>query len=308
MTGSAHAIETHRLTKRYGQARGIDDLDLVVEAGEVFGFLGPNGAGKSTTIRTLLDFQRATSGDAEILGLDVRRDSVAIHRRVGYLAGELRLFDTMTGDEHVRWFSRARGGHDEALTTSLIERFQIAMDRPVKQLSKGNRQKVGVLLAFMHRPELLILDEPTSGLDPLMQTVFEDLLRETVRDGRTVLLSSHSLDEVQRVADRVAIIREGRLVVTDSVRHLRANAPRILRLRFDADVDPALFAALPGVAQAASRDGQIELHLTGELRPVLETALRHPLVDLTARHADLDELFRSYYAAPGSERGPEEAS
>jgi beta-exotoxin I transport system ATP-binding protein len=303
MADGVHAVETHGLTKRYGRVRGIDELDLVVEAGEVFGYLGPNGAGKSTTIRTLLDFQRATSGSAEILGLDIERDSVEIHRRVGYLAGDLRLFDTMTGQDHVRWFGRARGGHDETLTVSLVERFEIAMDRPIKQLSKGNRQKVGILLAFMHRPELLILDEPTSGLDPLMQTEFEALLRETVGEGRTVLLSSHSLDEVQRVADRVAIIREGRLVVTDSVRHLRANAPRILRLRFDGDVDPNVFAPLPGVEGATARDGQIELHLTGELRPVLEAALRHPLIDLTARHADLDELFRSYYAGATPEPG-----
>ncbi|MFN8234223.1 MAG: ABC transporter ATP-binding protein [Actinomycetota bacterium] len=301
-----HAIETHRLTKRYGRARGVDELDLVVESREVFGFLGPNGAGKSTTIRTLLDFQRATSGTAEILGLDIERESVEIRRRIGYLAGDLRLFDTMTGDEHVRWFSRARGGHDEALAASIVERFEITMDRPVKQLSKGNRQKVGILLAFMHRPELLVLDEPTSGLDPLMQTTFEDLMRETVGDGRTVLLSSHSLDEVQRAADRVAIIREGRLVITDTVRHLRTNAPRILRLRFDAEVDPAVFAALPGVERATARDGQIELRLTGELRPVLEAALRLPLVDLTARHADLDELFRSYYATP-ADTGRQEA-
>jgi len=301
-----HAIETHRLTKSYGRARGVEELDLVVESGEVFGFLGPNGAGKSTTIRTLLDFQRATGGTAEVLGLDIERESVEIRRRIGYLAGDLRLFDTMTGDEHVRWFSRARGGHDEALAGSIVERFEIMMDRPVKQLSKGNRQKVGILLAFMHRPELLVLDEPTSGLDPLMQTAFEDLMRETVADGRTVLLSSHSLDEVQRVADRVAIIREGRLVITDSVRHLRANAPRILRLRFDADVDAAVFAALPGVERSTARDGQIELRLTGELRPVLEAALRLPLVDLTARHADLDELFRSYYAAP-ADTGQREA-
>lgn len=305
MAEREHAIETHRLTKRYGQARGIEELDLVVEAGEVFGYLGPNGAGKSTTIRTLLDFQRATSGSARVLGLDIERDSVQIHRRTGYLAGDLRLFDKMTGEEHVRWFSRARGGQDPPLAKSIVDRFEIAMDRPVRQLSKGNRQKVGILLAFMHRPELLILDEPTSGLDPLMQTEFEGLLRDTTRDGRTVLLSSHSLDEVQRVADRVAIIREGRLVVLDTVRHLRANAPRILRLRFDGDVDPGIFSSLPGVEAATARDGQIEMRLTGELRPVLEAALAHPLVDLAARHADLDELFRSYYAAPTA--APEES-
>jgi ABC-2 type transport system ATP-binding protein len=289
-------VETHRLTKSYGSARGVEELDLRVEAGEVFGFLGPNGAGKSTTIRTLLDFQRPTSGSAEVLGLDSVRDSLAIRRRVGFLSSDLSLFDRMTGAEHVRWFSRARGGHDEAFTGVMVERFGVELERPVKELSKGNRQKVGLLLAFMHQPELLILDEPTTGLDPLVQTEFDQLLRETTAAGRTVLLSSHSLDEVQRVADRVAIIRQGRLVVTDSVDHLRENAARVLTLRFEDEVDVAVFTAIAGVDHAEARDGQIELRVSGELRPVLATALEHRLVDLTARHADLDELFLSYYA------------
>jgi ABC-2 type transport system ATP-binding protein len=289
-------IETHELTKRYGTNRGIESLNLRVEAGEVFGFLGPNGAGKSTTIRTILDFQRATSGTATVLGFDIRRESVAVRRRVGYLAGDLKLFDRMTGAEHVAWFSRARGGHDRPLTDDLVERFGITMDRPVRQLSKGNRQKVGLLLAFMHRPELVVLDEPSTGLDPLVQAELDRLLRETADSGRTVLLSSHSLDDVQRVADRVAIIRDGRLVVTDSVDHLRTSAPRLISLRFADDVTAAELEAVPGVGKVTSRDGELRLELTGDLRPVLETALQHPIIDLTARHADLDELFRAYYA------------
>ncbi len=294
-------VETRRLTKSYGPARGVVDLDLRVEAGEVFGFLGPNGAGKSTTLRTLLDFQRPTSGEALVLGLDSVRDSLEIRRRVGYLSSDLSLFDRMTGEDHVRWFSRARGGHDETYTAALVERFGVELGRPVRELSKGNRQKVGLLLAFMHGPELLILDEPTTGLDPLVQTEFDHLLRETTAEGRTVLLSSHSLDEVQRVADRVAIIRDGRLVVTDSVEHLRDTAARILTLRFEDDVDPGIFSSLPDVDQAEVRDGQLQLRVSGELRPVLERALEHRLVDLTARHADLDELFLSYYAGDEDE-------
>jgi beta-exotoxin I transport system ATP-binding protein len=297
------AIETHRLTKRYGTARGIEDLDLRVEPGEVFGFLGPNGAGKSTTIRTLLDFQRPTSGSAEIFGLDARRESVAIRRRVGYLPGDLRLFDRMTGTEHLRWFSRARGGHDESVTDALIDRFEIAMDRPVKELSTGNRQKIGLLLAFMSVPDLLVLDEPTSGLDPLMQSEFEELLRETAVEGRTVLLSSHSLPEVQRVADRVAIIREGRLVVTDSVDRLRARAPRVMSMRFAGDVDAAAFGKIPGVARVEAHGGEIDLEVSGEIAPVLAEALAQHVVDLTAHHADLDELFLSYYRADTPESG-----
>ena len=289
-------VTTHRLTKSYGAARGVEELDLEVQEAEVFGFLGPNGAGKSTTIRTLLDFQRPTSGSASVLGLDSVRDSLAIRRRVGFLSSDLSLFDRMTGEEHVRWFSRARGGHDDTFTAGMVERFGVELHRPIKELSKGNRQKVGLLLAFMHRPELLILDEPTTGLDPLVQNEFDGLLRETTAEGRTVLLSSHSLDEVQRVADRVAIIREGRLVVTDSVGHLRENAARILTLRFEDDVDPAVFTDLAGIDRAELRGGELELQVSGELRPVLELALQHRLVDLTARHADLDELFLSYYS------------
>jgi ABC-2 type transport system ATP-binding protein len=292
------AIETHRLTKRYGTVRGIEDLDLTVETGEVLGFLGPNGSGKSTTIRTLLDFQRATSGRAEILGLDCKRDSVAIRSRVGYLSGDVRLFDRMTGADHVEWFSRARGGHDERYTGEVVERLGVVTDRPVQELSKGNRQKVGLLLAFMHRPELLILDEPTSGLDPLVQAEFDGLIRETVAEGRSVLLSSHSLDEVQRVADRVAIIREGRLVVVDSVEHLRATAVRVITLRFPRPVDPAVFAALDGVEHVETTDHGLALRAGGEVAPILRRALDHGLVDLTVRPADLDELFLAYYREP----------
>jgi beta-exotoxin I transport system ATP-binding protein len=304
------AIETHHLTKRYGRARGIEELDLRVESGEIFGFLGPNGAGKSTTIRTLLDFQRATSGSATVLGLDIERDSVEIRRRVGYLSGDLRLFDRMTAAQHVAWFSRARGGHDAALTASLVERFSVEMERPVRELSKGNRQKVGLLLAFMHRPDVLILDEPTAGLDPLVQAEFDLLLRETAAAGRTVLLSSHSLDEVQRVADRVAIIRDGRLVVTDTVQHLRANAVRVVTMQFETEIDPASFSEIPGVGRVAVHGDEVELQVSGDIRPVLESGLAHGLVDLTARHADLDELFLSYYRQPGSDgaRAPEGAS
>ena len=160
-----------------------------------------------------------------VFGHDSRRDSVAIRRRVGFLSSDLRLFDHLTGAEHLAWFSKARGGHDAALAQQLTDRFDIALERPIKELSKGNRQKVGLLLAFVHRPELLILDEPTTGLDPLMQAEFDRLVRETAAEGRTVLLSSHSLDEVQRVADRVTIIKDGKLVITDSVDHLRESAP-----------------------------------------------------------------------------------
>ena len=215
MTG---AIETVGLTKHYGSVAAVNDLDLRVEPGQVFGFLGPNGAGKSTTIRMLLALQRPTTGRATLLGLDAGADSAEIHRRTGYLPGDLELFPRLTGRQHIAWFARARAVVDHSLADQLVDRFQVVDDRPVRELSKGNRQKIGLVLAFMHRPELLVLDEPTSGLDPLMQHEFEALLRETAADGRTVFLSSHELDEVQRSAHRIGIIKEGRLVAEDTVR------------------------------------------------------------------------------------------
>jgi beta-exotoxin I transport system ATP-binding protein len=292
---SPAVIDTRQLTKRYGSARGIEDVDLRVEPGEVFGFLGPNGAGKSTTIRTLLDFQRPTSGSASLFGLDSRRDSVAIRARVGYLPGDLKLFERMTGAQHLAWFGRARGANDASVTDDLVTRFGVEMDRPVGELSKGNRQKVGLLLAFAHAPELLILDEPTSGLDPLMQAEFERLVRETAAGGRTVLLSSHSLAEVQRVADRVAIIRDGRLVVTDTVEHLRERAPRVMSFRFAGRPQPEPFRRLGGVKGVEVHGNDIDLQVTGSVAPVLEAALAQDVLDVAAHHADLDELFLAYY-------------
>ncbi len=191
------------------------------------------------------------------------------------------------------------GGTTPRSAAALVERFDVTMDRPVDELSKGNRQKVGLVLAFMAEPELLVLDEPTSGLDPLMQSEFERLLRETAAAGRSVLLSSHSLSEVQRVADRVAIIREGRLVVTDTVDSLRARAPRVITFRFAGDADPAPFRGLSGVIKIDAHGHDVELHVQGEVGPVLEAALAQHVVDLTAHHADLDELFLAYYRNEG---------
>ena len=292
------AIEMSGLTKTYGPTRAVSDLSLRVEPGQVFGFLGPNGAGKTTTIRMLLALQQPVGGQAAVLGLDCQRDSVEVHRRVGYLPGELALYPRMTGRQHLDWFARARGLQDLSTATELVERFEVTLDRPAKELSKGNRQKLGLVLAFMHRPELLILDEPTSGLDPLMQNEFERLVREIVAEGRTVFLSSHELDEVQRLADRVAIIRSGRLVTTDTVDHLRQSAPRKVEVRFARAVDPSLFAAIEGVTVTACEGTRIALQVTGAVGPVLKVIADHDPVDLVSRPADLDELFLDLYREP----------
>jgi ABC-2 type transport system ATP-binding protein len=289
------AIEVTGLTKRYGATTAVDDLSLRVEPGQVFGFLGPNGAGKSTTIRMLLALQRPTQGEVRILGLDAAADSVEVHRRTGYLPGDLELFPRLTGRQHIAWFARARAAGDDALARRLASRFQVVADRPVRELSKGNRQKIGLVLAFMHRPELLILDEPTSGLDPLMQHEFEGLLRETAAEGRTVFLSSHDLDEVQRTADRVAIISGGRLVAEDTVDGLRQAAPQKLAIRFRRPVDLAGLSAVTGVTVTAADGPRVTLDVTGDIGPVLRVIASHDPVGLTARPAGLDELFLDFY-------------
>ena len=288
-------IEVRDLTKRYGRARGCDDVSFDVEPGTVFGFLGPNGAGKSTIIRTLLDFQRPTSGEARLFGLDSVRDSVAIHRRSGYLPGDLVLFEQLSGRDHLRLLGRPRGGLSRSVVDELVERFKVELDRPVRELSKGNRQKIGLLLAFAHEPELVVLDEPSSGLDPLIQEQFHLLLRELADSGRTVVLSSHVLDEVQRVADRIIVIREGRVVVTDTIAALQAKVPRRVSLRFAEDVDPHRFASIDGVDVVESGLDHVDLRVLGPVDAVVKAAAELTTVDLVAAPADLEELFLSFY-------------
>jgi beta-exotoxin I transport system ATP-binding protein len=299
------AIETYSLTKEYGPTRAVADLELQIEPAQVFGFLGPNGAGKTTTIRMLLALQRPTRGGASVFGLDCQRESVEIHGRVGYLPGDLALHPRMTGQQHIAWFAQARGSHDRSYAEDLVERFGVVVDRPVKELSKGNRQKVGLVIACMHRPELLILDEPTSGLDPLMQHEFERLVRETTDEGRTVFLSSHELDEVQRLADRVAIIRSGSLVANDTVEALRRDAPRRVEVEFREPVDPGAFASLDGVTITSSEDRRLTLQLTGPIGPLVRLIGDHDPIDLVTRRASLDELFLEIYREPEPEEDSE---
>ena len=248
-------IETDRLCKRYGNARGIEDLTLTVERGEVFGFLGPNGAGKTTTIRTLLDLLHPTSGSARIFGLDSRRDSLTIRARLGNLPGEFAYDDRMTGRELLDLLAALRGIADGDRVHALAERFEANLDRPLRELSRGNRQKIGLIQALFHDPELLVLDEPTTGLDPLMQEEFLAVVVEHRERGGTVFLSSHDLDEVERVCDRVAIIREGRLIAVEKVEEMRGRAYRHVTVRFGDRVDPAQFAGVAGV-QDVTRDGE----------------------------------------------------
>jgi ABC-2 type transport system ATP-binding protein len=294
-------IETERLTKSYGANRGIVDLDLEVDEGEVFGFLGPNGAGKTTTIRTLLDHLRPTSGRARIFGIETTADPVAIHRRTGYLPGEFTLYDRLTGGQTIEYFGNLRGGVDPAYRASLIERLDLDPSRRFKEYSKGNKQKLGLVVAFQHRPELLILDEPTSGLDPLVQQAFYGLVGEAQAEGRTVFLSSHVLSEVERTCDRVAIVRDGRLVRTGRVDTLRDLAHHQVELRFPDGVPTAEFAALPGVSDVVVEDHILRLRVAGPITPVLQAAARHELVDFLAREPSLEETFLAEYGRQATE-------
>ncbi|MCU0478841.1 MAG: ABC transporter ATP-binding protein [Chloroflexi bacterium] len=296
-------IEAHELTKLYGSHRGIVDVDLAVEEGEIYGFLGPNGAGKTTTIRLLLDLIRPTSGHASVFGIETTVDPVAIHRRIGYLPGEFALFDRLTGGQTIEYFANLRGGVDPLYQADLVARLDLDPSRRFKEYSKGNKQKVGLVIALQHRPDLLVLDEPTSGLDPLVQQTFFELLRDTVAEGRTAFLSSHILGEVEKTCDRVAIIREGRIVTVDRVEALRGLAHHQVELRFARPVAASSFSSLPGVTDVVAIDGGLQMRVTGSMAPVVEAAAGHGLVEFETREPSLEQTFLAQYGREAVEVG-----
>jgi ABC-2 type transport system ATP-binding protein len=291
-------IATSGLSKDYGSGRGLFELDLEVAPGEVFGFLGPNGAGKSTTMRLLLDLIRPTSGSAQVLGLDTSKDGLAIRRRVGFLPGDLALYPKLTGRVVLDYLAELRGGVDRRVRASLVERLDADLDRSVHELSTGNRQKLGLIQAFMHEPELLILDEPISGLDPLVQRSFHALLGEVSAQGRTVLLSSHTLSEVERVTHRVAILRQGRLVVVDSLENLRKIAVQRLGIEFEAPVPAEEFRGLPGVTEVKADGRTVTVSFQGSADAVVKAAAAHEVRAIRPHEDDLEDIFLRYYRAP----------
>ncbi len=290
------AVLTEGLTKRYGSRVGIDTLDLEVREGEVFGFIGPNGAGKTTTIRLLLDLIHPTGGKAQILGLDAHKDSVAIRRSVGYLPGDFGLDSRMTAREQLSHFARLRGLSGLGTTPALAESLGLDLDVPTGRLSRGNRQKVGIVQALFHEPALLILDEPTTGLDPLVQDTFLQILRDTREQGRTVFLSSHILSEVERVCDRVAIVRGGRLAALETTESLLEKRRKRVTMLFDKPVAAEIFAKLPGVSDVEVQGPAVRLRLRDGIDAVVKEAARHTLLDMSVVHPSLDEIFMSYYA------------
>jgi ABC-2 type transport system ATP-binding protein len=296
-------IEVQHLTKRYGPVTAVDDVSFTVERGEILGFLGPNGAGKTTTIRTLLDLIRPTSGRALVFGIETTVDPVSIHRRIGYIPGEFALYDRLTGGQTIEYFANLRGGVDRAYQQQLIERFDVDPSRKFKEYSKGNKQKIGLVIALQHRPELLILDEPTSGLDPLVQQTFYELIREAKADGRTIFLSSHILSEVEKTCDRVAIVRDGLLVKVDSVEGLRDLAHHQVELRFPGDPPIGAFTVLPGVSDVVAEGSVLKLRVTGSITPVVREAANYDLLDFVSREPSLEETFLAQYG-----RGTAEAA
>ncbi|MBV9415698.1 MAG: ABC transporter ATP-binding protein [Solirubrobacterales bacterium] len=293
--GAPPVIATNGLAKDYGSGRGLFGLDLEVQQGEVFGFLGPNGAGKSTTMRLLLDLIKPTAGSARILGLDTISDSLAIRRRVGFLPGDLVLYSKLSGRVVLDYLAQLRGGVDPRMRDSLVDRFGAEVDRPLHELSTGNRQKLGLVQAFMHEPELLILDEPIAGLDPLVQQSFHALLSEVSAAGRTVFLSSHTLSEVERVTHRLAILREGRLVVVDSLENLRKVAVQRLEIAFAEPVSASEFQALAGVTDVSAEGRTLTVSFEGSADAVVKAAARHRVEAIRPREEDLEDIFLRYY-------------
>jgi ABC-2 type transport system ATP-binding protein len=297
ITSAEVVLTTRELTKSYGHVRALRGVDLEVRRGEIFGFLGPNGAGKTTTIRCLLDLIRSDGGTARVLGLDPQADPVAVQARTGYLPGELRLNDNLTAERQLHFFGDMRGGIvDWQFVRQLATRLELDLDRPIKNLSKGNKQKVGVVQALMHRPELLMLDEPTSGLDPLMQREVLELIRQAREDGATVFFSSHIMSEVQAVADRVAMIRQGKIVEVAETRSLINRALRHITVQFQEPVDYGALARLPGVTILSRDDGtSVTLQVEGDVDGLIKGLGAFPVRDLETTRPSLEEVFLAYY-------------
>lgn len=290
-----YVIETKGLTVYYGRHRGILDVDLKVQKGEVFGFLGPNGAGKTTTERVLMDIIRPTAGEARILGKDCQGEGVEARERVGYLPGELSLYENMTAHQFFTMYSSLQmNKFDRNYWQTLAKRLDLDTSRKMRQYSRGNKQKVGVVMAFMNKPELLILDEPTTGLDPLVQQTVMELVREANQAGATVFFSSHILPEVQAVCDRVGIIREGKLIATEKVEALTRQQFRRLRINLQ-NIPPEEAFVMDGVVELERDTNVITLEIRQEMGKVIETAVQYGINDLETIPVSLEEIFLAYY-------------
>ncbi len=285
-------IEVKDFKKYYGKVKAVDGINFNVEKGEIFGFLGPNGAGKTTTIRTMMDFMRPTAGSISILGLDSANDSVRLKEKIGYLSGYVRLYDKWTGREHIDFVCQTNGKKD--IADELIERLNFDPKIKSKNLSSGNRQKLGIIMAFMLEPEVLILDEPTTGLDPLLQNTVYGLLHEVTRRGATVFVSSHNLAEVDKMCDRVGIIKNGKMVAIESVQSLKDKRLHRAEVYFESNFNDNDFRA-EGISIVKKVDHGLVLNITGDVNPLIKTLSKYPLKSLLIEHASLDEIFLEFY-------------
>ena len=288
-------IEMQGLSKSYGDVQALSNVDLEVRQGEVFGYLGPNGAGKTTTIRALLDLIRPTGGSASVFGLDTQIQGLEIRNRVGYLPGDIALYDRLTGREVLIYMASLRGGVDESFVDKLAERLNAELDPRIRSLSRGNKQKVGLIQAFMHKPELIIMDEPSSGLDPLIQQEFYQMVEEVRADGRTVFISSHIMPEVERVCNRVGIIRRGELVTVEDVPTLKERALHRLEFSFSTPVPPDAFAGLPGVSDVAVEDSVMRCTVVGKPDALIKAVAKYAVTKMVSHEPHLEEVFLTYY-------------
>ena len=292
---TSEVIAVKELTKFYGTQRGIIDLNFSVEKGEIFGFLGPNGAGKTTTIRVLLDFMRPSSGTAEIFGLDCADHDVEIKRLIGYLPGELHLYDSLKAKSFLEYMAQFRGNVDWNFVTRLSARLQADLSGQIKKMSQGNKQKIGLISALMHQPKLLILDEPTNGLDPLIQHEFYHLLEEARKGGTTIFMSSHNLPEVEKICDRVGIIKDGQLVIVETIKSLRQKAIRPLEVHFVKAPEEGAFRKIDGVKNLSVEDGTLRCSVVGSLDSFIKQLAKYEVTNIISQEPNLEEIFLTYY-------------
>ncbi len=300
MTTQDPVIVIDNFHKSYGKIQAVKGISMRVERGEIFGFLGPNGAGKTTTIRCMLDVIRPTSGTLRVLGLDAQRDKMELHRRIGYLPGDVRLPGQMTGKQIINYFSRLQG-LKPVLLNDLLARFDVEIKRPLKGYSKGMRQKIGIVLAFMCDPEILILDEPTSGLDPLLQRTFNEFLLQEQQRGKTIFMSSHIMSDVEKVCQRVAVIRQGEIVTIEEVEKLRQKAGQRVVVEFGDPVSIDELSHMPGVSNVTSHNHAYHFNVGGSMDALIKALSRHEVLRLQAEEAPLEEVFLQFYEIPQAE-------
>jgi ABC-2 type transport system ATP-binding protein len=301
MSTSEPVIVIDNLYKSYGAVQAVKGISMSVELGEIFGFLGPNGAGKTTTIRCMLDVIRPTSGTIRVLGLDVQQDTLELHQHIGYLPGDVRLPGQMTGKQVINYFSRLQG-REPVLLKELVARFDVETKRPLKGYSKGMRQKIGIVLAFMCDPDILILDEPTSGLDPLLQKTFNEFLLEEQARGKTIFMSSHIMSDVEKVCHRVAVIRRGELVTVEAVEALREKAGQRVIVEFGDPITMEELAHIPGVSNVTQSNHAYHMNVSGTMDPMIKAFSRHEVVRLQAEEAPLEEVFLKFYEDTTAEK------